>query len=301
MANARFRRPGFTLVELLVVIAIIGILVALLLPAVQAAREAARRMQCSNNLKQIGLAMHNHHDTYKTFPSGGLGWSRPRSFTATGVPAGAKTQNWGWAYQILPYMEQTSVWEHASDAVVASTNIKTYSCPSLRAPTKFPYSQSNPTGFRAMMDYVGNGGTYGGWWGFDRSVNSMDGPLAPSGFAMRFANVTDGTSNTLFAGEKYLSRLHSAPDCNDDQGYVDGWDNDTICFSRGGYATNPIYPPRPNGQVGGCGLIFGSPHVSLLCVFVDGSVHSVSFTVDQTVWVRLCAMDDGQPVDLSNL
>jgi len=288
-------------VELLVVIAIIGILVALLLPAVQAARESARRTQCSNNLKQIGLAFHNHHDTEGTFPSGGLGWWLPRTLTPTGSPQGAKAQNWGWAYQILPYIEQRVVWEDANDSIVASTNFKSYSCPSLRPPTKFPYSQSTPTGFRAMMDYVGNGGTYGGWWGFDSSVNSVDGPLAPSGLAMRFADITDGSSNTLLVGEKYLNRAKSAPDCNDDQGYVDGWDNDTICFARGGSSANPIYPPQPNGRVGGCGLIFGSPHQTLLSVFADGSVHSVRFTIDPNVWLRLCAIRDGQPVDLSNL
>ena len=294
------RRSGFTIVELLVVIAIIGILVALLLPAVQAAREAARRTRCKNNQKQIGLAFHLHHDTYNTLPSGGLGWWLPRTFSPSGDPAAADTQNWGWAYQILPYLEQANVWKDPTDSLVASTNISTYSCPTLRAPTKYPYSQSSPTGLRSMMDYVGNGGTYGGWWGFDKTVNSLDGPLAPSGLQMRFASIRDGTSSTLLLGEKYLNRFKPGPDCNDDQGYVDGWDNDTICFARGGSPNNPVYPPQPDGRIGGCGLVFGSPHQTLLCVMCDGSVQSVSFSIDSTVWLYLCGATDGKPVSMKD-
>ena len=105
---------GFTLVELLVVIAIIGILVALLLPAVQAAREAARRTQCINHLKQIGLAFQLHADTHGIYADGGqVQWNKrlPLERDGGGRPNVAPFQTWGWAYQILPFLEEEAVWE----------------------------------------------------------------------------------------------------------------------------------------------------------------------------------------------
>ena len=101
------RGAGFTLVELLVVIAIIGILVALLLPAIQAAREAARRTECKNNLKNIGLAIHNFHDTHKRFPMGGtINAPQIQNYVVNGRPNGTERQGLGWLYQILPHLEE---------------------------------------------------------------------------------------------------------------------------------------------------------------------------------------------------
>jgi prepilin-type N-terminal cleavage/methylation domain-containing protein len=153
MSRAK-RRIAFTLVELLVVIAIIGILIALLLPAVQAAREAARRTQCNNHLKQLCLAFHTHHDVHKFFPAGGrgnnyhityqyTGSSGPAAeFTDTcGPPEIAPRQNAGWGFQILPYMEQQALFEGAGGTtpeekitVAYQGVIPTHFCPSRRAP-----------------------------------------------------------------------------------------------------------------------------------------------------------------------
>jgi len=136
---------GFTLVELLVVIAIIGILIALLLPAVQAAREAARRAQCTNNLKQIGLAVHNHHDILKCFPSAGqqVGDCAP-SYDADGNPEVTPYQAAGPFFQILPFMEQKAVHEGAGGTTVqeqievaVGAMIPSYYCPSKRNPQRY--------------------------------------------------------------------------------------------------------------------------------------------------------------------
>ena len=153
--HRRTARFGFTLVELLVVIAIIGILVALLLPAVQAAREAARRMQCSNNLKQMGLAFHNHHDAHKAFATGGWGWrwvGDPDRGFKEGQPG-------GWTYNILPYMEldnlhalgrdgdpATLTAQQKADAKKATTiPVAEYICPSRRNVRAYPHPMAGPS------------------------------------------------------------------------------------------------------------------------------------------------------------
>lgn len=185
---------GFTLVELLVVIAIIGILVALLLPAVQAAREAARRTACTNNLKQIGLALHNYHDTFNAFPSAGL------------YPVGATGFSWSAQARLLPFIEQANLqnlinWSvpYSGQPAVAGTKVPVYLCPSEVNNRKRPDPQpTDPNFTHYPLNYAANMGT---WFVFDpASQQGGFGLLAPN-VPTNMASVVDGTSNTLAFAE----------------------------------------------------------------------------------------------------
>ena len=164
MKNRSFKRHaaqrGFTLVELLVVIAIIGVLVALLLPAIQAARESARRTTCVNQLKQIGLAMQNHVGAHKVFPTGGSRWNPLiRNYVSggtnnPGIPNGAKKQGLGWSYQILPYLEQSAIKGIVTQAQLQSTVVPLYFCPSRRSPDVVLTAIGTGATTAALSDYA---------------------------------------------------------------------------------------------------------------------------------------------------
>ncbi len=186
------RRHGFTLIELLVVIAIIAVLIALLLPAVQSAREAARRISCVNNMKQIGVALHNYHDAQGVLPPG---------YTYT---VGFATGGFGWASMILPNMEQTplfhsinfswAAWSYPNSTACV-TILNSYQCPSdFTAATGFLSRE----GFQyARSSYVANFGP------FDMDINPDDrSGVFSRNNSTRFAAITDGLSNTLFGGER---------------------------------------------------------------------------------------------------
>jgi prepilin-type N-terminal cleavage/methylation domain-containing protein/prepilin-type processing-associated H-X9-DG protein len=196
------RNHGFTLIELLVVIAIIAVLIGLLLPAVQKVREAAARLKCQNNLKQIGTAFHNYHSSYERFPAGFS--SRANSLDSESLGPG-----WGWAAMILPYMEQDNLAKqinlnvdiaHSSHAVARTQSLALYLCPSDN-PVAKTFTVRNDSGAAvcdvAFANYVGVGGTFEVSAYPDTNTGVM---IRNKGF--RVTDITDGSSNTIFVGER---------------------------------------------------------------------------------------------------
>ena len=287
MCTRSSKRHAFTLVELLVVIAIIGILVALILPAVQMARESARRTECANNLRQLGIACQNHHDTFGLFPDGGESYTSNRSLTSGGLPPKtAPQQDWGWLYQILPFMEQNALWEEIDDNVVRRTPVKAYFCRTRRAPMVI-------NGTHAVNDYAGNGGWYTGT-GFAWGDGINGGVIIRKGRGpqrITLDKVIDGTANTILAGEKRLDiKAIGTFQCDDNEGHSSGWDWDIIRWGND--------PPEPDrNATDQCELLFGSAHpAAAQFVFCDASVRPVPYSVDKTTFQRMCHLADGESV-----
>lgn len=272
-------RTGFTLVELLVVIAIIGILIGMLLPAVQAVRESARRTQCSNNVRQIALAFHMHESAHQFFPSGGWDWFRPPN---DGI---GEEQHAGWGYQILPYIEAQNVYDAEPLVSIASPN-PIFFCPSRReAQTAvgednyFPRFRVDEV-TRALCDYAGS----------NRDGTGALMQIMP----VTLAQISDGTSNTLLVGDKRLN-IQSLGELQDDdnEGYTAGWNEDTI--------RRTDLPPAPDYSAGtGDGeKLFGSSHPGTVTMSrADGSVHSVSYQIRSDVFGWLGDRADGEVASL---
>jgi prepilin-type N-terminal cleavage/methylation domain-containing protein/prepilin-type processing-associated H-X9-DG protein len=279
---ARARRAGFTLIELLVVIAIIGALIGLLIPAVQKVRGAAARIQCANNLKQIGLAFHNHHDQLNAFPSGGWDWFTPPTYVNGAALTGAQQQA-GWGFQILPFIEADNVVQAGPIVAIATPN-RLFFCPARRGPqtVTIPDEYEPPlTGgllTHALCDYA---------------ASNLEGTgVVRQFYPMRFADILDGSSNTLLVADKRLPHLglgHPQPD--DNEGYTVGFDEDTVRRTN----KAPLPDPR-DGDTGE--KRFGSSHTGRFnAVFADGSVHAISYTIDPTVFSYLGNISDGQAVN----
>jgi prepilin-type N-terminal cleavage/methylation domain-containing protein len=329
-------RKGFTLVELLVVIAIIGVLVAILLPAVQAAREAARRNQCINNLKQIALAVVNHDDAQKKFPASGwaaLWMGDPdRGF--------GRRQPGGWMYNILPFMEEGSIREIGKGKTnadkntllvqVAQTRIPTFTCPTRRGAVLLPYTSSTmknvaiSTGvLYAPSDYAGNGGSERGPSFSSGPADHAAGDAGPTWISSsgqlflgegRFnglfyhaqqltrRKITDGLSHTLLAGEKQVIREKylTGNDSGDNQPLFQGYDVDTVRFAG---LSNPPYIDMSEAEAATFPSafpphnLFGSAHAGAFnYARCDGSVHSLTYEVDATIWGYMANIKDGQTV-----
>ncbi len=271
MNASRHRKSAFTLVELLVVIAIIGVLVALLLPAVQAAREAARRMQCVNQLKQMGLAMLNHESAMGEFPTGGTEPWHDRGDESTLFGKG-----YGWMVQILPYVENSALQnisegygagDEARDLIVRGTPVSLYFCPSKRGQvvritdqasaencsqgcalndyaSSTPANEFNPDVPANEFPWFWQGTTHGdvvrGYERGHRYDGRRDFPVRYQGVITRTAmgpagkmkDITDGTSNTMAIGEKRIFiDQYQLGAWHDDIGWTDGWDPDIIRYT----------------------------------------------------------------------
>ena len=314
-------RAGFTIVELLVVIAIIAVLISLLLPAVQSTREAARRMACQNNLKQIGLAVHNHHDALGCLPTSGNNGTISH---ASSTPAGTQFfQQAGMFYQILPYLDQQSAYL-SDDGVVTSLAVPAYYCPTRRAATKRDDGSGNLLGlndyavplWKNSQEGPGLGGRNGGCWNmwtdaegdemnhpFYRNTVFVRGGKGSTAFpAGKFRDITDGTSNVIMVAEKFVDPTRYQPVAFTadppqppwptlaftDMGYFNGWNWSTVRCSMYGPIRDQRYGAIAYWQM------FGSAHSSgVHALFADGAVRSISYSIPNPLFQLLCRKNDG--------
>jgi prepilin-type N-terminal cleavage/methylation domain-containing protein/prepilin-type processing-associated H-X9-DG protein len=287
---------GFTLLELLVVIAIIAVLIGLLIPAVQKVREAAARLQCSNNLKQIGLAFLDHHDTHGYFPTGGWDWYYPPTYQ-NGVPVVGAGQTASWAFQILPYLEQESLWRGGQATndrdrilVAVGTPLKVYFCPARRAPQTVAISDpeylmrlSPPRPASVTMALI------------DYAASNLEGTGVVRRYQpTRIADITDGTSLTLLVAEKRINlRMLGQVQEDDGLGYATGWDDNVIRSTNDSPERDFFGLPDQDAEG-----FFGSSHPSRMnAVFADGSVQRISYDIDSDNFRRLGNISDGEVID----
>ncbi|RIK76801.1 MAG: hypothetical protein DCC67_13420 [Planctomycetota bacterium] len=323
MRRSSFRRRGFTLVELLVVIAIIGVLVALLLPAVQAAREAARRKQCVNHLKQMGLASQMVLDAYKTFPTAGLGPWPQVTLTSNSVKSPAE-QEIGWGFQILPFIEQQQIHNIRGpipnapsvaplfvERFIGSNGVTYYFCPSRRGPTTqerrflMDYASSVPTALKLELSTppVFDWGEY--WCNngdpHNKNINSTAkctafGIITRSpryGVPSKPEDVVDGLSNTMMYGEKWIrTSAYTTGEWYDDRGWTDGYDPDVV--------RSTALPPRQDDEIDDNNdpYAMGGAHASgFNAAFGDGAVHFISWDVDPIIYNRWGNREDERPAE----
>lgn len=310
------RYGGFTLVELLVVIAIIGVLVSLLLPAVQQAREAARRSHCKNNLKQLGLALHNYHGTHNTFPPGALG-NIPNTTAASWCTSSSSNRGRApWTVLILPFLEQDALYSQfrcEEDFTTWQTSVH----------TGFDGSAANRTAWETVLNAYkcpsdpvsGAEPVAGNYRGVQGGYDSTTGYCGTSGRKFytngvlyvhsktRFGDVVDGTTHVLLVGESH----YNTTTANTSNGSYLGWASSpnlnngsrhaiNLCAADGGINSAPVNPERQDPR-DHQSHHFGSYHQGgCLFVMADGSVHFLSETMDVSTFRSLGIRNDGLPV-----
>ena len=286
---------GFTLIELLVVITIIAVLIALLLPAVQQAREAARRTQCRNNLHQIGLALHNYHDTHRTFPPGSanaanFGWNAPLT---------------SWCSMILPFVDETALYNAMNfssntstagyiSTIVANTTagqarLAQYACPSAADPAIVSVQRCNGAQLREGS-YVANNGSS------DLGGNGVPAATAAGPFyvnsRVQMRDVRDGTSNTFAIGEApSVYRIATG------SGWNVYWAGGLGGYACGGDTFMPLNVMYSFGCPN-CHAPFGSMHEGgAFFLFLDGQVRFVSENIDMTTYRSLSTVRGNELLD----
>jgi len=316
MSSCSAKQSGFTLVELLVVIAIVGVLISLLLPAVQAAREAAWRTQVQNNLKQIGVALHNHHDAANHLPAAYVGdYTHPSAdpVTLDGPPG------WAWGTMLLPYLEEQPLydrlqrklpcWDAANSQLVA-TRLSVFLNPA--APDDSQPMEVHGSGGAVLArfgksHFVANVG-HDEPWGYTTGEHSKiaNGPFYRNS-RTRFSDVTDGLSKTVFIGEHsiisdktWVGVVPGAEVCPTDPGRFPFTECDhaaTLVLAHSGPAPDEldvIHPPNfPTCHV--CQMY--SPYSAGAYVLLgDGSVRMITPTINVDAWAALCSINGGEVV-----
>jgi prepilin-type N-terminal cleavage/methylation domain-containing protein len=316
-------REGVTLLELLVVISIIGMLMALLLPAVQTARESARRIDCANHLRQVGLALLQHETVYGRFPSGGWGGM----WVADPDRGSGRDQPGGWAYGILPYLERNDLYTFARGAPedqkpalvrqLLESPLEVFYCPTRRGVDRYAVSLavartpigSEPVNAVARSDYAINAGDQPVCdLVFNGPPTSWDQARDPAfkwpdmrdhtGISflrseIRIAHVRDGKAHTYLVAEKHVSSAEyvTGGDHGDDWSLYSGYQDD---MHRTGY----LAPLSDDYETGGMNCRFGSAHPGMWnACFCDGSIRAMSFEIDLTVHRRLANRADKGIID----
>ena len=304
------KRSGFTLVELLVVIAIIGVLIGLLLPAVQTVRESARRTQCANNLRQIGLATQHYEASILRLPP-----SRPADGFLT------------WPVLLMQYMEQDNLARQfdlrltyaAQDPDVVAIGVASMICPSRRSGTMLSLDERDGRLPGAVGDYAGNAGSEkdhltNEWALFTKKVDGVfnsgfrrENPVVggkltdPIKGRYGFRNITDGLTNTIFFGEKFVNANELGKPAGSGDGCIYNGDEPATFMRLGGGHLRLAQSPSDAIIVGDM-PIFGSAHPQVVNFTIgDGSVHSVAVEISGVTLSQLCSRNDGTVVDLNAL